>query len=441
MVRAPALDGLRGIAAVAIVALHAWLYTTTAAQKEDSTLDAIAHQLRLGVPLFFCLSGFLLYRAWVVALRDGARPPRLRTYAGRRARRILPGYAAALAGSLVLLLPLTQVRGVNIPDASLLPLFAVFASNLHPDTVGALNAPMWTLAVEVQFYLVLPLLAAASVWLGRRHWSGLLLAPAVLLVVGTAFNVYAAGRPGSLVAATSLPALAPVFACGAAAAVLADRRRLQQRWVLAVLATVGVALVILNGAWHEAGAGGAGLVVRDLPAAVGFAAIVLACLGARGPLASRPLVTLGSLSFAVYLWHMPLMLALRGAGLFPEGQPVAAFLAVLAVTLPVAWLSWRFVEQPWLTRRPDPAVARPGSSRLAPKALPLSWKPAEPRGVPKVCDADERLPHRHDPAGPRRPADAGDDATAPDGRRPDDAVRRRVPTGRAAPAGPRPRPA
>jgi peptidoglycan/LPS O-acetylase OafA/YrhL len=377
MARAPALDGLRGLAALSIVVLHAWLYTTTTQQKGDSVLDGVVHQFRLGVPLFFCLSGFLLYRAWVVAVRDGTPAPRVAEYARRRAWRIVPAYALALVGATALLVPFGDVRGVDVPETHLLALFVIFASNLHPETVGALDPPMWTLAVEVQFYVLLPLLAVAATAGGRRHRGWLLAAPVLLILGGTLFNLATAGRPGSMVVAASLAALAPCFGCGMAAAVLAERRWVTTRAATIALVAVGVALVVANGVWHEQHAGAAGRVVRDLPAAVGFAAIVVVCAGrGRGWLAARPLQVLGDLSFPIYLWHMPLMLALRGVGLLPEQRPLAALAAVLAVTLPVAWLSWHLVERPLLrwsaarerTRRragPGLALLPPAQQRAA----------------------------------------------------------------------------
>ena len=166
-----------------------------------------------------------------------------------------------------------------------------------------------------------------------------------------------------MVVAASLAALAPCFGCGMAAAILVDRGWTTTRLATVALLAVGVFLVVADGVWHEQGAGFAGRVVRDLPAALGFSAIVLVCAGrGRGWLAARPFRVLGNLSFPIYLWHMPLMLALRGVGLFPEQRPVAALAAVLAVTLPVAWLSWNLVERPllrWSSSR-ERARRRPG---------------------------------------------------------------------------------
>ncbi len=376
MSRAPALDGLRGLAALSIVVLHVWLYTTTAQEKSDSLADGVVHQFRLGVPLFFCLSGFLLYRAWVVAVRDGAARPVVADYARRRAWRILPAYALALVGSLALLVPFADVRGVDVPDSGLLLLFAVFASNLHPETVGALDPPMWTLAVEVQFYVVLPLLAVAAAALAARHHRGWLVVPPVMLIAGgTLFNLATATQPGSMVNAASFAALAPCFGCGMVAALLADARWTQARVATAALLVAGVVLVVADGAWHEGDPGGAGRVWRDLPAAVGFAAIVLVCVGrGRHRLRARPLQILGELSFPIYLWHMPLMLGLRGFGLFPEGRPLAALAAVLAMTLPVAWCSWHLVERPllrWSAARERRSVwRRDPLARLPPLVRP-----------------------------------------------------------------------
>jgi peptidoglycan/LPS O-acetylase OafA/YrhL len=376
MVRAPALDALRGLAALAIVVLHAWLYTTTVTQKGDSVGDAVVHQLRLGVPLFFCLSGFLLYGAWVRAVREGRPLPAVATYARRRAARILPAYAVALAGSLALLVPFASVRGVDVPDAGLLPLFAIFASNLHPATAGALDPPMWTLAVEVQFYALLPAVAWLALGGRRRAGGWLLVPPLALLVGGTLFNAVTAGAPGSIVVASSLPALAPCFACGMAAALVADARVVHGRGATVALLLAGALLIVADGAWHEQDAGLAGRVVRDLPAAVGFAAVILVAARPRAGrlLGARPFRVLGELSFPLYLWHMPLMLGLRGAGVFPEGRPAAALAMVLAVTLPVAWLSWTCVERPavrWTARRAD----RPGGE---PAARPAGRRTADP---------------------------------------------------------------
>ncbi|MGH2899462.1 MAG: acyltransferase family protein, partial [Solirubrobacteraceae bacterium] len=125
--RSASLDGLRGIAALSIFAFHGWLYTMPAPDATDrsSLGDYAVHELRLGLVLFFVLSGFLLSRPWFAAALDGRRPPDLRRYARARAARILPAYYVALAGSIVLLWGLRGTPGLRLPPAGELPLFVV----------------------------------------------------------------------------------------------------------------------------------------------------------------------------------------------------------------------------------------------------------------------------------------------------------------------------
>jgi len=350
------LQTLRGLAALSVLVLHCWLYTTTTSEKHDSFADGFIHQFRLAVPLFFCLSAFMLYRAWVAAALDDAPAPRVREYLARRMRRIVPAYWLCLVATVLLLSPLAGTRGVDVPATALLGLFVVFAQNLHPATTGALDPPMWTLAVEVQFYVVLPLLAALAIRRGAlRGRTRLLAVPALMVAASLSFNAWLVGRNGSIVAADSLLAAAPAFACGMAARVLVHGRTIG-RATGTLLLGAGIACVFADGLWHEGSAGTLGLILRDLPADVGFALIVIALAANRRPvLEAKPLVWLGAISFGVYLWHMPLMLFERGVGLFPEHQPVAAVLAVSALTLPVAWASWVFVERPLLRRAPKPS--------------------------------------------------------------------------------------
>lgn len=374
--RLAGLDALRGLAALTIIVLHVWLYTTTSSAERSGVVEGVIHELRLALPLFFVLSGFLLYRAWVGAVLDGRGAPRLGRYLSARVRRLVPGAWLCLLVTVPLLLLLEGVRGVDVPAAELLPLFLVFGQAFHPETVAEYNPPMWTLTVEASFYLALPLLGGLGLLLARRRRSraALLVPPLVLAVAGTGWNLWLAGRPSSLVLASALPALGTCFAAGMAAAVVGHGRALGRPAVVA-LALGAVSLVTLNGVWHETGAASssdAGRIWRDSLAAVGFALLLVAVAHARRPsrlLESRPLAWLGERSYGMYLWHMPAIFALRGAGLFPEGQTVPAVVAVLAVVLPVAHLSWTRVERPLLTagRRRRAAPARPATPDVHPR--------------------------------------------------------------------------
>src|SRR4051794_5024146 len=130
-------------------------------------LDRVIGELRIAVVLFFVLSGFLLAQPWIKG-----RPPALGRYALRRLARIAPAYWAAVAGSLLVLHGTGHGRDIALHD---LPKFIFFLANVFPETRNQLDPPLWSLHIEVSFYVVLPLIGLAllrarrpllvSVWL------------------------------------------------------------------------------------------------------------------------------------------------------------------------------------------------------------------------------------------------------------------------------------
>lgn len=352
--RLEALDGLRAVAALSVLAYHAWLYTLpqVAAANRDSTADYVWHELRLGLVLFFVLSGFLLYGGWVAAARDPAREPSMRAFWLRRAARILPAYWIAIAVSAAALWSLDGTPGVRLPAASDLWLFAVFGQNFTEGTLLKLNPPTWTLAVEATFYLALPLLAWVA--LRARRAGGLVVVPLLFLAGGVLYNRAIATTSADLPLTVTkiLPAFAPYFAVGMLAAVVAHGRSLP-RSTVGLLLLAGGALVVADGAWAADAAtrGSHDLALkiwRDLPGATGFALIILAAAAGAAPLralVAKPVVWLGEVSYGIYLWHVPVMLVLRANGLLPA-SPVLATVVALAPTLLLAAASWRWVEQP-----------------------------------------------------------------------------------------------
>jgi len=348
--RAPrnaALDGLRASAALSVFVFHAWLYTlkgTSASAAPESLANDLFSQLRIGLVLFFVLTGFLLFRAWVRAASAGRPAPSTATYAVRRIGRIVPAYWLAIVGSALLLYPLAGSPGVRLPPAELLPLFFIFAQNFSAQTLLKLDPPMWTLAVEATFYLVLPLLG----WLALRTARGgrrMMIMPLLLLAAGVTFNYSITGNGGiSLTWAKSLPAMLPYFALGMLAAVIIDGREIraaQARCWLAVGTLLVLADVVIQiegfGALHA---------LRNLASAVGFAVIVaVAAARPPKPLELRPLVWVGGISYGLYLWHVPVLLVLRANGLLPL-SPWGATLVALPISLLLGWLSLRLVEKP-----------------------------------------------------------------------------------------------
>ncbi len=387
--RSDAIDGLRGIAALTVLVFHAWLYTRTqvTAGARESVVDYALHEGRLGLVLFFVLSGFLLWRPWVAAATGRRDRPSTPTYLVHRGARVLPGYYLALIGSIVLLWGAAGTPGVRLPDAELLPLFLVFGQNFNPGSVMKLDPPMWTLAVEVSFYLLLPVVALLAALRLPRNRVAQALVPLALLAVGVLWNHEIAGMR-SIVAGKVLPAMLPYFALGMLAAVALDGRPRFGPKVVWPLLLAGCALVVGDAVWQANGAATestshAFRIWRDLPGAAGFALIVAAAAGGDGSgtklLRARPLVAFGTISYGVYLWHVPLLLYARHLGLLPL-DTVGGLVVALLLTVPVAAASWRWLEQPaiargralterWEARARGGAQAASISSRWRPKAL------------------------------------------------------------------------
>ncbi|CAN5221433.1 acyltransferase [soil metagenome] len=359
--RSASLDGLRGVAALSIFVFHGWLYTMPAPDATDrsSIGDYAAHELRLSLVAFFVLSGFLLSRPFFKAALQGRPLPDLRRYARARAARILPAYYAALAGSIVLLWGLRGTPGLRLPPGDELPLFVVFSQNFSPATVMKLNPPMWSLAVEVMFYAVLPLIGWLALRLPptRRMQA---IGPLALLALGLAYNWAIAGHGLGLTFSKTLAAMLPYFALGMLAALGLQGRTIDMR-AKHILIAAGVTLIAAD-AVVKAGAPANGIdvgdtfvILRDLPSALGFALVVAALAAAPRSriLGSRPFAALGTISYGFYLWHVPVLIVLRGYGLLPL-DPVAGTLVALVPSLALAALSWFALERPvlrWSARR------------------------------------------------------------------------------------------
>lgn len=355
--RAAGLDGLRGLAAAAVVLLHVWMFSGAHQPWQSERTDEIVGSMGLALMLFFVLSGFLIATPWVRASPPGRPLPRLRPYALRRATRIVPAYATCVIGSYFLM------RAIDHPlaiDSGELPHFLLFSFNQFDGTAGQLNPPLWSLSVEASFYVAMPLLGAALVVALRRSglWAGLTLC-AALAAAGLAWNAWTFehGEPVTLVA--FLPTYLPIFACGIAAAILVQRHE-AGRLARAALVAGGTVLVVANAWWHADGTGWLGHVARDLPAGVGFAMIAGAV--AQGPgwiLGSAPLRRLGDYSFGIYLWHMPVLYLLRHQERWPL-SPWEAYGLVMGIATVLGAISFSAIERPtmqWATRKTQRAAA------------------------------------------------------------------------------------
>ena len=393
--RIPGVEGVRALAAVSVLVFHCWWYGADGPSRADLGLvnRFILPHLPLGVTLFFSLSGFLLYQPFVAAALNGSPFPKVGTYFRNRGLRILPAYwAILLAVGVVLPAALLRqsrdhlVLGRLSDNPRLALQTATLTQGYSPGGLLSGIAPAWSLAVEVVFYLTLPLLGLLAVVAAQRaatpRWRLLAgLAPAgLLLVIGLSgravarFLIPPAGGmfPGwdgdwHSVIVRSFWAQADLFAFGMALAVLyvglqQGLVRLPGRWPLLALAAAAAAaiptmLLLDRGLINKT------MYAYQLPMSLActllLAVVVLppdqAARPSRllGVLTSRPLVAVGLASYSLFLWHEPLQRLLHERGLTLDGsRGFAVNLATLGVLSGLlSALTYRYVERPALRRK------------------------------------------------------------------------------------------
>jgi peptidoglycan/LPS O-acetylase OafA/YrhL len=362
--RFPELQGQRGLAALCIVVFHVYQYDRSGPESRAPLEGSWAHPLVLGldgmVDWFFVLSAFLLTLPYARALRDGRPLTSARDFLGRRAVRIVPLY-------LVAVLVVWVSRNPTLPGEWRDLLEHLTFTQVYDETrIFWTIGPAWSLAVEVQFYVVVALLGAV---LSRtavraatpaRRLTPLVVAIAALAVVSTAWwLVLGVGqdRPATDYPLWfGLPAKLAVFAAGMAAAVIVVvvPRTLGRAATWALRAGGVGAFLVLATVLVDRETGSRDWVFHVL-CGLAFAAVVLAgALGRpQGPWhrtsSAGVLPWLGLLSYSLYLWHEPLLLHLAGNGLLPAPAP-GAFLPTVAVVVPLAvlaaWASYWLVEYP-----------------------------------------------------------------------------------------------
>ncbi|BDI61022.1 acyltransferase family protein [Qipengyuania nanhaisediminis] len=335
----PDIEGLRGLAVIAVLLFH---------------LDiAVASGGFVGVDVFFVISGFLI--GGIVVREQGAGAFRFGAYLVRRIKRIVPVMIAVLGAvtlaAMALLLPAElESYGWSLGFS------ALFLANAHfwlhrgayAESEFEPLLHMWTLGVEAQFYLVLPLITLVLARLGRGGlWAG-------LAIVGVISAAASLAWPGA--AFYMLPARLWEFVLGMMVAIT-PLPMLKARWLREALALAGLALIGFAIATFDIGMAYPGW--RAAIPCLGAAALIAAG-GAGTSLAGcaltlAPVRFLGAISYSLYLWHWPVIVFLLLGLPAPElttGLKLAA--AAIAILLSIA--SWRLVERPL---RKQTAPARP----------------------------------------------------------------------------------
>ncbi|MFE5408659.1 acyltransferase family protein [Microbacterium sp. NPDC056569] len=316
----------------------------------------------VGVDVFFVISGFLITSHLLGQLERHGRL-RFGEFYARRARRILPASFVVLllsvAAALIWYPPLLirDLWAAAVATALYVPNYFFASANsdyLAESSNPSLFQHYWSLGVEEQFYLLWPALLAL-VWVLVRSRKPLL---AVLIAVVAAsfalcLRLTFAAQPWAFF---SLPSRAWELGVGGLVAVLLQRRPriVGERWAAplgwAGMAAVAASVFLFSSETLFPGAAAA------LPV-LGTAAVIAAGETRRGPtrmLSARGMVFLGAISYSLYLVHWPALVLPETA--LPGDLPLWATLGIAIGCVPVAWLLYRFVEDPvrrapLLTRR------------------------------------------------------------------------------------------
>ncbi|UOY02197.1 acyltransferase family protein [Blastococcus sp. PRF04-17] len=320
----PGLDGVRVLAATAVVLTHAAFWTTAGG---STVADRALARLDVGVAVFFVLSGFLLGRPFVRAAASGRPRPRAAGYLWRRGLRILPAYWVAVVAAL-LLLPGNEEATVGDWVRHLL-LVQIYDG--RPDAVGLTH--LWSMCTEVSFYLLLPWLAAGLLRLAGRTWRPDRLL-AALVVLALAGWVWVAGiwllDLDGVTPHLWLPTHLAWFAGGMALAVLSlgDPDRTTARVARDVASSFWTCWALAAAAFWLACSPVAGPLGLEDPTpaqavaksmlylAVGVLLVAPLVLGRRplgavgSVLGGRPARVLAELSYGLFLFHMPVLVGL-----------------------------------------------------------------------------------------------------------------------------------
>ena len=415
------VTGLRGLAAFYVLASHVWYHVWPAVpppygygRAPDGWVAWLTGWLyygHFGVVVFLVLSGFCLMLP--VVDNGGVLHGGPAAFLARRARRILPPYYGALALSLLLIaLWIGERTGsqwdISLPvsNAGLLSHLLLLHDLVEPTQI---NYALWSVALEVQLYLLFPWLVSLWRRLGAPLGAG--------LCVGGVYGIVLALPAAGVDAVPSqFIGLCACFVIGMGCAVLF---RNKGAWVCAapwcMIAAALLALVVALCAWWGHAVAEQRFALLDFLCAAASAALLLDAgrrpqrNAVRALLETPLLLRLGAISYSLYLVHAPLLQLVWQVALLPlDLQDAVQFGALLLIGVPVsvavACIFHAVCERPFLAhaatgrkKKMEPAPSpdhsplagcalmgsqrggRPESSRVLPGPMPPSWRRAGPQ--------------------------------------------------------------
>lgn len=375
MKRRESLDGLRGVAALAVLVHHAMLTSAVFSQPAENTgwftylltytPLRVLWEGKGAVYVFFVLSGVVL----AVAITGSKSFSWISYYPQRLLRLYVPVWAAlALGIAAILLVPRSSdVASTWLADRDL-PVTAdrVIQGITLVGGHGGLVSPMWSLRWEVLFSLLLPVFAWVGIRLVRWRWA---VATATLLLVGV-----------GVAAGNSWLTYLPIFLLGVLIAVSIDEldalsARMKPGVAVALTIAAPILLVapwLLGPSLQPGTLGTAFLEMASVLGATLTVVVALAVPAVRTAFSSRSLRWFGMISFSLYLIHEPVLVAF--AVVFGDGALLPAALLSIPASIALAWVFYRIVEVP--------------SHRLA------RWCGASVRGARGSSTRGSSAPHR-----------------------------------------------
>ena len=372
------LTGVRALAACWVMLFHVNAFAgprvlSVSVLGHDVHLHPLITVGWLGVTIFFVLSGFLLTTHLLSSIERGGESL-LPRYFLARVRRVIPAYWAQIA----ILFAVALVVDHAVPQWTRnIPQHLVMLQNTSEFESSLINGVYWTLPIEFAFYFVLPIVAVRLAARETMPDAGMYRLLAVLYLVCVAIAiawrvvVYPMGGTNIAWISNQLPGTLDQFMLGTVLAAGLRRWRRTHPHAQTAAASNALTLVGLTGIvslmyyldaihatfwtgrhyavywWYSANALYVGLLVLGVALGGGVS---------RALFANRVAIAIGTISYSLYLWHLPIVLWLQ-----PVNLGYATYFAVaIALTLAASALSYFLVERPFLRAgRPPPSSPRP----------------------------------------------------------------------------------